>query len=148
MSWKDIIGRNRIASQDFEGRNDVVKWDVQKIHNEQLIKITFLSTNSKDRQGIRIAIDVGKGSIELLGKQFKDIELWADTAPKEVILKCKSEEGLISIYNIWSGKSGRNSLSYHSGMILEENNKKIVYHCNDHGINNKFDKLVFSIEKF
>jgi hypothetical protein len=146
-SWKDIIGREKIISKDFEHRHDVIQWDVQKITAEQLIKLTFLSKNSPYRQGVRIAIDAGKGEIEINDIKAKRIELWYDTAPQEVILKCKSSEGLLSIYNIFDTGWGRKSQMYKSGMLIEEQGNKIIYRCNDFGETDRFDKLVFSISK-
>ncbi|WP_153126382.1 MULTISPECIES: hypothetical protein [Bacillales] len=141
------FGKKRIYNDEFEGRNNVVMWDVLKIDNEQTIKLTFISKNSKNRQGVRLGIDVGEGYIEVNGLKSKSIELWEDTAPKEVLCKCVSSEGLLSVYNIWDKGKGRQSQLLTSGMILEEKDNKIIYYCNDYGFETDFDKLVFSIEK-
>lgn len=141
------IGRIRTFCKAFGERTDIVRWDVQQIKQEQILKLEFISKNSPFRQGVRIAIDAGDGIIEVNGQESKAIQIWEDTAPKEVIFKCKSKEGLLSIYNIWDEGRGRQSLSYTSGMILEEVGKKITYKCNDFGYDANFDKLVFSIEK-
>lgn len=118
-------------------------WDVLKIDNEQTIKLTFISKNSKNRQGVRLGIDVGEGYIEVNGLKSKSIELWVDTAPKEVLCKCVSSEDLLSVYNIWDKGKGRQSQLLTSGMILEEKDNKIIYYCNDYGFETDFDKLVF-----
>lgn len=114
---------------------------------EQILKIEFISKNSPFRQGVRIAIDAGDGIIEVNGQESKAMQIWEDTAPRQVLVKCKSVEGLLSIYNIWDEGRGKQSLSYTSGMILEEVGNKIIYKRNDFGFDTNFDKLIFSLEK-
>ena len=147
-SWKDKIGRERYYSKDFEGRDDIVTWEVTEIEPEQLIKFTFVSTNSKDTQGVRLAIDAGDGYLEIDGVKGRSMELWQDTAPREIICKCVSSSGLLSVYNTWRRQDGNEfSFSYGAGMLLEEEGRKRVYRCNDWGIETNFDKLVFAIER-
>ncbi|WBW95242.1 hypothetical protein [Oceanirhabdus sp. W0125-5] len=138
------IGIKKLYSDAFEGRNDIIMWDVQQISNEQLIKVKFIKTNSNNKQGIWIATDKG---IEVNGNLYSQINLWEDTSPKEVILKCYTDVGLLSIYNIWDKGRGRNSQSYTSGMIIKEIDNVLYYYCNDYGFETDFNKLIFSIEK-
>ena len=72
---------------------------------------------------------------------------WWDTAPRESLFRCVSPKGLVSIFNIFDDRGYVESQMYKSGMILEEEGSRITYHCNDYGDTDKFDKLVFSIEK-
>ena len=141
------VGKEKIYNKSFEGRNDVIMWDVIEIKNEQLLKIRFISKNSKNRQGIRLAIDAGEGHIEINGVSNKSMELWEDIAPKEFICKCCSNKGLLSVYNIWDKGKGRQSQLLTSGMLIEEEGNTAIYHCNDYGYETNFDKLIFSIEK-
>lgn len=141
------VGRKTIYNNSFEGRKDIILWHVLDIKPDQLIKINFISKNSKNRQGIRLAIDVGEGYIEINGQRNKGFELWEDTAPKEFTARCVTKEGLISVYNIWDKGKGRQSQILTSGMILETNGNKYTYHCNDFGFDTNFDKLIFSVEK-
>lgn len=127
-----------------KGRGDVIKWEVQSVADGQEVKITFLSKNSPYRQGIWLKTDKG---IEVMGQNFSSIELWEDTAPKEVLLKCFTNNGVLSFYNIWDKGEGKKSQSYSSGMVLEQQGNKLIYNCNDIGFETNFDKLVFSIEK-
>ena len=72
-SWKDKIGRNRTYSSTFMkelGIPDVVHWEVLNIKKEQEFCIEFISANSKYRQGIRLAVDAGKGYFEIDGKNY------------------------------------------------------------------------------
>lgn len=147
-SWKEKIGRERLYSPDFEDRADIVQWDVISVAKEQLLKIKFISKNSPYSQGFRLAIDVGEGFIECNGDTAKGMKFWEDTAPKKFVVKCVSPEGLLSVYNIWDEGNGARSLMYCSGMIVEQQGNRIIYHCHDVGKNNvSFDKIVFSIEK-
>ena len=122
-------------------------WDVIEINNEQSLKIRFISKNSKNRQGIRLAIDAGDGHIEVNRISSKGVELWEDTAPKEFTCKCFTNEGLLSVYNIWDKGKGRQSQLLTSGMLVEIKGNTYTYNCNDYGYDTNFDKLIFSIEK-
>jgi hypothetical protein len=135
----------RIYSKGFasKGRNDVIKWEVQRISDGQFIKVTFLSSNSPFRQGIALSTDKG---IEVNGQIYPGVQLWEDTAPKQLICKCFTDNGLLSIYNLWDNGNGSDSQSFTSGMLLEEHGNILIYHCNDIGFETNFDKLIFSIE--
>jgi len=127
-----------------KGKENVIKWEVQLVSDGQEVKLTFLSKNSPYRQGIWLKTDKG---IEVMGQTFPSIELWEDTAPKEVFLKCFTDNGLLSFYNIWDKGEGKKSQLYSSGMVVEHKDKQIIYGCNDIGFETNFDKLVFSLEK-
>jgi hypothetical protein len=138
------VGKERIFNKAFENRSDVIKWDVQKITDGQKIKIKIISTNSNKKQGIRIALDKG---IEIQGNIYQSLQLWEDTIPEEVICTCHTEDGLLSVYNMWDKGKGPDSQSHTSGMLLEELNNVLIYRCNDIGFETNFDKIVFTIEK-
>lgn len=40
----------------------------------------------------------------------------------------------------------RESQAHSSGMIIEKNGNKLIYKCNDFGLETNFDKLIFQIE--
>ena len=122
-----------------------------KIQPVQRIKVRFVSADSPNRQGIRIAIDAGEGELITNGVSCKAFDLWEDNSPREFEIECHSEEGYLSIYNIfeklsWTGKPERYSLMDFSGMILEQNGNVYRYRCNDTGMDTDFNKLVFEIE--
>ena len=142
-----MVGKIRLYCKGFEGREEIISWDIQKIKKKQIIKITFIQKKSYFKQGIRLAVDSGRGLVEVNGQKGKTINLWQETAPYEVICKCISDEGLISVYNIFDMGKGRRSLGFTSGMLLEQKGEKTIYHCNDWGIDTNFDKLIFSFEK-
>jgi hypothetical protein len=133
-------------SKGFKDKDEgnIIKWESQSVSDGQEVKITFLSKNSPYRQGIWFITD---GGIEVMGQTYSSIELWEDTAPKEVLLKCFTENGTLSFYNIWDKGEGKNSQSYSSGMVIDQKDKEVIYGCNDIGFETDFDKLVFSLEK-
>ncbi|UNL87564.1 hypothetical protein [Priestia koreensis] len=136
----------RIMSKGFsdKGRCNVIKWEVQSVDDGQELKIIFLGKNSLYRQGIWLKTDKG---IEVMGRNFSSIDLWEDSAPKELVLKCFTSNGVISFYNIWDKGEGKKSQSYSSGMMIKQQGNKVIYNCNDIGFETNFDKLIFSIEK-
>ncbi len=144
------IGRERIYNNNFNQKEKVVQWDVLHIKTEQDLILEFISTNSKYRQGVRLAIDVGEGNLEVNGIKARAIRLWEDTAPSKVHIRCLSSEGLLSIYNVFDlgnyGNGGARSLLDSCGMLVEQKENIIIYHCNDSGFVSDFDKLVFQIE--
>lgn len=73
--------------------------------------------------------------------------MWEDTSPEEVIIKCHTNDGKLSIYNIWDEGDGRESQSYSSGMLISEKDGTLVYKCNAYGFDTEFNDLIFSIEK-
>jgi hypothetical protein len=152
MLDKSKIGKERFYSPEWteRGRTDVIFWDVQPIAKQQLVKVTFISRNSPHLQGVRFGIDYGKGGIEVDGCFYpRDyVAMWGDNAGKEVVCKCITNKGFLSIYNEYyvKGENQYSAQSYGCGMILEERDSLLIYHCNDYGFETNFDKLVFSLE--
>jgi hypothetical protein len=147
----DWLGKKRIYNKNFtDVEEDIILWEVLAINNKQHIKVRFISVNSENRQGIRIAIYAGKGTLITNGVTGKAFDLWVDECPKEFEMECTSDEGYLSIYNIFErnqqGIMRRNSQMAYSGMILENKGNIYRYSCNDTGKNTDFDKLVFEIE--
>lgn len=148
-----IFGKERIMNDEYSklGKEDVVRWDVIELekNKEQVLRFDFISTNSKYKQGVRIAIDFGDGYIEINGIKSKEFNLWEDTCPHNNIIKCKNSEGKISIYNIFDlgpSRGGIRSQVDSSGMLVEINDRCRIYKCNDAGFQTDFDKLIFEIE--
>ncbi len=148
----DWFGEKRIFNHHFENVNyNIIRWEVLPIQNRQRLKVRFVNSNSVNRQGIRIAIDVGKGNLKLNGVTEREFVLWEDKCPKEFEIECTSEKGLISLYNIfeqrdWTGRNITYSQMDFSGMILEQKGNVYRYKCNNAELKDDFDKLVFEIE--
>jgi len=147
------LGKEKIYNDNFlkKGLDNIVRWDVLKINTKQEFYLEIISTNSNYKQGVRLAIDSGNGYVEINGIQAKEMHLWEDTVPKRIHVKCFSEEGVLSVYNVFDmGKErgGIRSQMDSCGMIIGKKDNKLFYYCNDAGFNSDFDKLVFSIEMF
>lgn len=146
--WKELIGKERIYNKNYKGRTDVVAWDVLPVNNEQELELEFISSNSTFLQGVRLAIDTGKGELEINGIKDKGMKLWKNTAPKKVKIKCTSSEGKLSVYNISKDENGNLiSAADFQGMLIEEAEDIRIYRCNDIYPNDNFNKLVFKITK-
>ncbi|MBQ1591527.1 MAG: hypothetical protein II558_07885 [Treponema sp.] len=147
----DWLGKRRTYNSNFgDVEKEIIKWEVLSIQKKQLVKVRFISVNSENRQGIRIAIDAGKGTLTINGVSGRAFELWEEDCPKEFEIECSSDEGYLSIYNIFErneqGLMRKYSQMDFSGMILEQSGNIYRYSCNDTGRNTNFDKLVFEIE--
>lgn len=146
---KREIGAERIYNRQFGISEKVVHWEVLSIKNKQDVYLEFISTNSKYRQGIRLGVDTGEGYIEVNGIKSKGVQLWEDTCPSKIKIKCVSSTGKLSIYNIFDlglGQGGVQSQADSCGMIVEELEDCKIYRCNDVGFKSDFDKLVFKIQ--
>lgn len=75
------------------------------------------------------------------------MDIWTDTAQREVAIEVHSSTDHLHLYNIWNSKEvGRQSQSYTSGMLVEQLANGRRYRCSDIGFDTKFDDLVFRIE--
>ncbi|MFD0048927.1 hypothetical protein ACFVHQ_06310 [Actinomycetes bacterium NPDC127524] len=143
------LGKEKIFNEAFseKGLGNVVLWDVQNIQDEQLVKISFVSKTSPYRQGVWLRTDKGIEIPALKSEVYKSISLWEDTSPEEVIIKCHTSDGKLSVYNIWDEGEGRESQADSSGMLILEKEGLLVYKCNAYGFETEFNDLIFSIEK-
>ena len=54
----DSFGKKRIINRNFEDREEeIIRWEVLPVEKDQRIRVRFVSANSDNRQGIRVAID-------------------------------------------------------------------------------------------
>jgi len=141
-------GKEKMYSPDFPDRDDVILWDIRKIEDGTIARVEFLSQNSPNRQGVSLSTDkgiaVGFGGPDEI---HPGVLVWQDKWPEPTTWKCLTDDGLLSIYNIYDKGSGVRSQMYGSGMIVTEEEGKLIYHCNDVGVEDvKFDSVVFSLE--
>lgn len=143
------IGKNRIINKNFpDVEEEVVHWEVIKIKQQQTIYLKIISTNSSYLQGIRFAVDVGEGYIEIDNLRYKEIYFMVNKNNMESIIKCSSDEGLLSVYNIFQKTKElytRGSQMPYSGMLVQKKGNKFIFRCNDTGYKTTFDSLVFEI---
>mgnify|MGYP001393686477 CR=1 FL=1 len=140
------VVKSPIFSKAFKekGIENVVKWDVFPVSSGEILRLTFESSSGEAKQGVWLKSDKG---IRLNSEVYKSVELWIDTAPKEVTFECITDDGLLSLYNIWDSGRGKESQAWSSGMLIEELPKGRRYKCNDLGFETSFQKLVFRIER-
>lgn len=128
------------------GRNDVIKIDVFPIRDGELLQLTFEKVNSSWRQGVCLSTDT---YLLVNDQRCPSVEIWQDTAPKNVKIECHTQSGDLRLYNIWdSGRGlGMESQSWSSGMLIERLSNGRRYCCNDIGFDTNFDNLVFRLER-
>ena len=143
---KADLPSERVLSSAFKekGRTDVVKIDVLPINDGDVIKLAFEGRNSPWRQGVWLKTDE---YVVINQLQCPSVQLWQDTAPKEVLIECHTRDNRLHLYNIWDRGKGYESQSWTSGMLVEELPNGRRYRCNDIGFDTDFAKLVFRIER-
>lgn len=136
----------RVMNRAFieRGRADVVKIDVFPVSDGEWLKLTFEAKASPWRQGVWLKSD---DRIVVGPEESRSIQLWQDTAPAQVLMRCHTRSGRLHLYNIWDKGSGRESQSWTSGMLVEEIPSGRRYRCNDIGFDSGFSKSVFRLER-
>lgn len=133
-------------NEEFRQRGipDVVKIEAFPLNGADITVIFESARVEERRQGVWLKTDAG---IWIEGEMCPSVELWYDTAPEVVSCQCLSADKRLYLYNIWEANSSRGSLSYGSGMLVEQLPNGRRYRCNDIGFETSFDKLVFRIEQ-
>jgi len=139
------LPQKRIFNSAFKerGRDDVVKVDVVQIADGDLLRLTFDAKNSPWRQGVWLKTDT---YLVVDQQKSPSVQLWQDTAPAELLIKCRTLNGCLHVYNIWDRGAGSESQSWTSGMLVEDLPNGRRYRCNDIGFETNFTKLIFRIE--
>ena len=156
--YMKIIGKKRLYNNNLDEK-EIIRWEVFYINGEQDIILRFISKNSLNRQGVFIGFIGCDGTIDIELEEKKDFyksgDFWEDTMPKEMKIKCKSNEGFLSVYNIFekitdspkiNGIKQKYSQMDFQGMKLEKNGNIYRYYCNHATKDSAFDALVFEIE--
>lgn len=126
------------------GRPDVVMIDAFPISSGDVLRLTFESAITTPKQGVFL---LGDGPLTVNGQSSPGISLWYDSAPREVLIQCPPQGGVLHVYNTWDSGQGQRSQSYTSGMLIEEIAGGRRYRCNHIGLEPTFDSLVFSITR-
>jgi hypothetical protein len=109
------------------------------------LELWFESTNSPHRQGVFLATE---GVLAVADHTSRAFRLWADTAPRPVVIRCvETALGELVVHNVYQA-AGRSPMSqaHTSGMLIEElaeGGRR--YRCCDAGAEPTFDRLTFSI---
>ena len=124
---------------------DVWYMDAVQLKPGNGLKLWFESTNSPHRQGVFVATD---GILTVADGTSGAFQLWADTAPRPVVIRCvETSLGKLVLYNIYQA-AGRSPMSQAltSGMLIEQLAEGARrYRCCDVAAEPTFDRLVFSI---
>lgn len=123
---------------------EIVMVDVFPVKDGEVLSLAFESVNSSWRQGVRIQAE---GYLVVNSIESPAMEVWYDTAPKNMQIECHTSSGLVHVYNIWDRGKGRDSQAWTSGMIIQELPQGRRYQCNDIGFETSFDKVVFRLER-
>jgi hypothetical protein len=110
------------------------------------LKLTFESIGSDWKQGVILKAD---GEFIVAGRTIRNqVIFWYHTAPKEITLSLKSQQGYVEVYNAWDTGDGCVH-SWHNGaaMWTEKIEKGRRFHCNDGHPDDDFDDIVFCIER-
>jgi hypothetical protein len=146
MSFEKLFKQTKGQPIIYQGR-ELVLIDRISIAKTQKIRVEFIETNSKWKQGIILKT---KGEFVMDNGSIVPNRpvLWEDTAPKkiEAVIKTKNKE--LIVYNVWDLGDGVIQ-HWHNGAAMEikqiSENKRI-YYCNDGYPDSDFNDLIFSVE--
>jgi hypothetical protein len=136
----------RVYNSEFSqrGREDVVMIEALPIRDGERLVLVFESVHSPWRQGVWM---MTRGHLVINEQASPGMDVWQDTAPVEVPIECRTDSGVLLLYNIYERNGQRNSQAWTSGMLIEDIPNGRRYRCNDFGLETDFDKLVFRIER-
>jgi len=115
------------------------------VRDGQGIRIVFESASPERRQGISLTV---RGELEVNGHTIrKEVVLWVDTAPTEVILQVRTKQHEVLVKNVWDRGDGvMDSWHAQAAMIVETCGAVRRYRCNDGRNNLDFEDIVFTLE--
>lgn len=111
-----------------------------------VVHLRFERATPNPRQGVWLAT---QGSLQIASASASQFVLWRDTSPKVVEITVLETDGLLRFYNVFEREPGTGSFLSHmnaAGMISQgRDDGWIEYGCNDFGVGQGFEKLVFSV---
>ena len=144
-----IIGKDTIYNPAYEeeyGIPGIIIWDVIPLTEERAtVIVRFLSTNSDDIQGARVAVQYGDGFVEKDGVKEKSVYLWEESNEEEYRLNVLSKEKRISFYNVIRRNGVMRSGLGYFGMIVKSEGNKRTYCCEHKKGDCAFDKAVIEV---
>jgi len=125
---------------------EVVRIEAIPVSAGEVVQIRFERATSIRRQGVWLATE---GVLEIGGEDRPQFVLWADGASTQIEVTIVKTDGLIRFNNVYEfppGSGLHRSQMNGSGMIRRDRGDGwIEYACNDFGIGEGFEKLIFSI---
>ena len=118
----------------------------REAHRGLTLRVRWVRRVDAPVQGISVSIK--GGTLQVADSRAKDVVLWADTAPDEVILRCDGRNVReISLWNCWrDGRHVTQAWVGNAGMMVEERDAGALrFHCNSRP-EVTFEDLVFDVE--
>jgi len=92
-----------------------------------------LNATADPAQGLRLKVD--KGSVVVDGRKYKDVVLWADSAPADVEVTCdtgKNSTAELRVWNCWKEDDGvMQAWLGDAGMVIDEHDQRVSIRCGD-----------------
>lgn len=140
--WMETKG----APLDYEGQT-VFPIYVRKITGKTIITIRRKTHKQEIPRGIQIAIEGNRAMLQINGERGKQIMLWSDTSPDEIEILADAKAGAdIMIWNAWKIDGIKHAWTGNAGMLISENNNKVLLSCSDGFKAPDFTNLVVEIE--
>lgn len=149
------IGEKRIYNSNYLnelGIDNVIKWEIIPLNVGERMIVRFVSTDSSNLQGIRIAVDSGDAFLNFNGEVKKEFWFWENQYMGKDIELVSDANCNVSVYNacfIQKDKSRPGiirSYTDYAGMIMYTlNDNTFEYHCNDCIKSTDFKNLLFQI---
>lgn len=125
------------------------------VPGEYDLTFTFLSKNSPFNQAVVLFFCDFKGELYLFDRKynlpssrFPKVNFWFDQVNTEIPVKIRLIEGSVLICN-GSDPTGNkqicHSLCFGCALQIEEQDNKLIFHCNDHENDDDFDDLIFEV---
>lgn len=111
------------------------------------IRVRRTGARSSPVQALRLKVETGKLLVH--GEALKDVVLWSDTAPEEVVLVAEIPKGgtTLKIWNAWRDANGTmQAWIGDAGMLIREESNGVQLRCSDGTGGVRFDDLVVEVE--
>lgn len=145
----DEFRKHKSRCITYEG-DEACLYDTFKVPNTCTLILSFISSNSDWRQGVRIGDMSRKTDLRLSvnGQTAPGMTLWLDSSPNPTTIDVAAPQEKIYVYNIWDDGNGQTSSQLAgSGMKIEisEDDRKRTFYCNDGHTTPTFNHLIFSL---
>ncbi|HEY4372010.1 MAG TPA: hypothetical protein VGN52_08800 [Burkholderiales bacterium] len=144
-SLSSIFQKIRGAPTEVDGRfvYPIFKEHVEK--GERNLRIRRLASKQSPVQGIRIKMV--KGLIEIYGRKYSEIVLWADTSPTVVDLKISSRSGgELRAWNVWKIDDITQAWIGNAGIRIAKEGGVVTLECSDGVGDIDFSNLVVEVD--
>lgn len=145
ISFENLFIESKGQPIIYNGKELKMIDKIELSSNRITLKIQFISTDSKWKQGI---VFQTKGEFEVNNEHISTkIILWEDTSPKDLILQVKSRDKRLVVYNVWQTEDGTTHYWHNGGaMYVKEIDSIRTYNCNDGYADDDLNDLIFTIE--